>query len=108
MEKNMEENNRYETIAMNIIASAGETRSMCIEALREAREANFEKAESLLSDAEKAIHDAHKAQMDLLVQEANGEKAELSVLLIHAQDHFMTSLLALDLAKEIIALHKKG
>lgn len=104
----MEENSKYEVIAMNIIASAGETRSLCIEALREAREDNFDKAEEMLNEAEQAIHDAHQAQMDLLVQEANGEKAELSILLIHAQDHFMTSLLALDLAREIIALYKKG
>lgn len=104
----MEENNKYEMIAMNIIAGSGETRSLCIEALREAKEDNFDRAENLLKDAENAIHDAHKAQMDLLVQEANGEKAELSILLIHAQDHFMTSLLALDLAREIIELHKKG
>lgn len=104
----MEENNKYEMIAMGIIAGSGETRSLCIEALREAREDNFEKAEQLLADAETAIHDAHKAQMDLLVEEANGQKADISILLIHAQDHFMTSLLALDLAREIIALYKKG
>ena len=69
---------------------------------------NFDKAEELLTQAETAIHDAHKAQMDLLVEEANGEKADISILLIHAQDHFMTSLLALDLAREIIELYKKG
>ena len=104
----MEENSKYELIAMNIIASAGETRSMCIEALREAREDNFEAAEKLIADAEQTIQMAHKTQMDLLVAEANGEKADISILLIHAQDHFMTSLLALDLAREIIELHKKG
>lgn len=104
----MEENNKYQMVAMTIIASAGETRSLCIEALREAREDNFAKAEELLAQAETAIHDAHKAQMDLLVEEANGEKADISILLIHAQDHFMTSLLALDMAREIVELQKKG
>lgn len=104
----MDENSKYELIAMNIIASAGEARSMCIEALREAREDRFEEAEKMLSEAESTIQTAHKAQMDLLVEEANGEKADISILLIHAQDHFMTSLLALDLAREIIELHKKG
>lgn len=104
----MEENSKYEMIAMNIIASAGEARSASIEALREAREGNFEEAEKLIAEAEETIQTAHKSQMDLLVQEANGEKAELSILLIHAQDHFMTSLLALDLSREIIELYKKG
>lgn len=104
----MDENNKYEMIAMSLIASAGETRSMCIEALREAREENFDKAQQLLEEAETAIQSAHKTQMDLLVAEANGEKAEIGILLIHAQDHFMTSLLALDLSREIIEMYKKG
>lgn len=103
----MEENDKYQLIAMKIIASAGETRSLCIEALRLAREDKFLEAEELLRQAQETILDAHQSQMDLLVDEANGQKADLSILLIHAQDHFMTSSLALDLTREIIELHKK-
>ena len=103
----MEENDKYQLIAMNIIASSGETRSLAFEALREAREGNFDKAEEYVKQADEAILQAHKAQMDLLVDEANGTKADLSILLIHSQDHFMTSMLALDLVKEMIEMLKK-
>lgn len=50
---------------------------------------------------------AHKGQMDLLVAEANGEKTDISVLLIHSQDHLMTCMLAIDLIKEMIEMRKE-
>jgi PTS system cellobiose-specific IIA component len=37
----------------------------------------------------------------------NGEKVDIPLLLIHAQDHLMTSMTTKDLAIEIVELHKK-
>ena len=102
----MEENDKYQLIAMNIIASSGETRSLAFEALREAKAGNIAQADEMLKQADETIITAHKAQMDLLVGEANGEKADLSILLIHSQDHLMTSMLALDLIKEMVDMIK--
>ena len=50
---------------------------------------------------------AHHAQTQLLVQEANGEKAEFSILLVHAQDHLMNSITFVDLAKEMIEMYRR-
>ena len=63
-----------------------------------------------MNEAIKEVNDAHKAQMDILVAEANGEDVKMNVLLVHAQDHFMTSMLAVDLIKGMIELFesKKG
>ena len=55
-----------------------------------------------MKQAELSSIKAHQAQTDLLVKEANGENVTLNVLLIHAQDHLMTSMLALELIQEMI------
>ena len=91
-----------EQLSMELIAGAGEARSYAFEALQYAKEKNIEKAEETLKKANESIKKAHVAQTQLLVKEARDEKAEINVLLIHAQDHLMTAELAIDLIKEII------
>ena len=96
-----------ETIAMTLIAHSGDARADAFRALSEVKKGNYEKAGELLEKAERSSVEAHKVQTELLVGEANGEKTEINVLLIHSQDHLMTSMLALELIKEIIVLHKE-
>ncbi len=94
-------------IAMMLIMNSGTARSFAMESMEAARKQEFEKAEQLLAEAKEALSEAHKTQTELIQSEAKGEKPELSILLIHAQDHLMTSILAKDMAKEIIYLHKE-
>ena len=51
--------------------------------------------------------DAHDVQTKLITGELNGEKTETSLLMVHAQDHLMTSLLARDLIEEMIGMLKE-
>lgn len=37
----------------------------------------------------------------------NGNTSEMSLLLVHSQDHLMTSMLAQELIEEMIELYKK-
>ena len=39
--------------------------------------------------------------------EADGEEFKIGLLMVHAQDHLMTSILARELVEEMIDLHKK-
>ena len=96
-----------EQIAFTIIAHAGEAKSLAFEALSEAKQGCFNKADDLIEQSQKEVNLAHKGQMDLLVAEANGEKTDISVLLIHSQDHLMTCMLAIDLIKEMIEMRKE-
>lgn len=96
-----------ETTAMTLIAYSGEARTMAFEALKKARSHAFGEAKKLLNKAETVSLKAHKAQTELLTAEANGDKPEIGVLLIHSQDHLMTSLLAQELIKEILYLHEE-
>lgn len=93
-------------VSMNIIANAGDARSFAFGALEAAKAGNFEEAEELLKKSEEAATVAHKAQTDLLFKEANGERNEVNVLLVHSQDHLMTSMLAQELIKELIQIYK--
>jgi len=51
--------------------------------------------------------EAHHAQTGLLTQEASGDPVELSLLMVHGQDHLMTSIAFKDLAREIIEVYER-
>lgn len=98
--------NSSEMVSFGIIANAGDARSYAFGALEAAKAGNFDEAEELLKKSDEAATLAHKAQTELLFKEANGEKTPVDVLLVHAQDHLMTSMLAVELIKEMITLYK--
>lgn len=52
---------------------------------------------------------AHKIQFDLLAKEAQNklEDAKFSIIVVHAQDHLMTTLTTIELIKEIAQLYFK-
>ena len=98
--------NGPEMVSFGIIAHAGDARSYAFGALAAAKAGNFEEAAELLKQSDAAAVEAHHMQTDLLIGEANGNKTPVDVLLVHAQDHLMTSMLAVELVKELIELYK--
>ncbi|OCN06197.1 PTS cellobiose transporter subunit IIA [Erysipelotrichaceae bacterium MTC7] len=96
-----------EMVSFGIIANAGDAHTLAFNALQKAKVGNIDEAEELLKKSDDAINLAHKSQTELLFKEANGEKTAIDVLLIHAQDHLMTSMIAIELIKEIILLYKR-
>lgn len=100
------ENTSNELAAMKLIANSGDGRSFAFAGLKKAKEGKFDEAALLLEKSDDAIRVAHNVQTKLLVAEASGIKQELGLLMVHAQDHFMTSLLANELIKEMIIFCK--
>ncbi len=96
-----------ETIAMELVGNAGESRSLAFEALAQAKKGNFEKAKELLEQSKQTSLKAHHVQTELICQEADGNKVEIGLLMVHAQDHLMTSILARELITEMISLYEK-
>lgn len=90
-----------ETI-MQIILHAGNARSKSLLALRENRLGNLEQAEILLDEAKFEVNQAHKNQTSLIQEEVRGNKQDVSLLLVHAQDHLMTAMAIRDVASEVI------
>ena len=52
---------------------------------------------------------AHKIQTELITAEMSGgeDKPEIGLLMVHAQDHYMTSQLARDLIEELINIFEE-
>lgn len=100
--------NMYEMneISFQIIVRAGEARSIAMESLAVAKTGDIDGASRLLKEARNEIHNAHQYQTSLINAEANGEKNEINVLLVHSQDHLMNAMTVLDLAEEFINLYE--
>lgn len=79
-------------VSMQIISSAGEARSLAVLAVDEAKNGNIEKAREILAQSKEAMHEAHAAQTQLITQEMSGDPVAINVLLIHSQDHLMTTM----------------
>ena len=67
----------------------------------------FLKLEKKIKEAKDTIAQAHHIQTDMVSAEANGEELPFSVLLIHGQDHLMTAMAVIDIAKEFIDIYDK-
>lgn len=96
-----------EEISFQIILNGGNARSLAAEAINFAKAGEFDKAEQKIEEANEAMIIAHRFQTDLIQGEARGEKVEIRLIFIHAQDHLMNAMTVIDLAKEIIELYKK-
>ncbi|GMA08808.1 PTS mannose transporter subunit IIA [Tetragenococcus halophilus subsp. flandriensis] len=94
-------------IIMSLIMYGGDAKSSSMEAIYAAKKGDFEEADEKLKHADEALNQAHNSQTSLLKQEANGEGVELSLLMVHAQDHLMNAITFKDLAVEVIDVYKK-
>ena len=99
-------NDEQMAVIMTLIIFGGEAKSSAIEAIRAAKESDFDKADERIEAASKAIVEAHHGQTELLTKAANDEEVAVSIYMVHAQDHLMTGIAFVDLAREIIELYK--
>lgn len=92
---------------MNLIVNGGDARSRAMLAIQCAKSGEIEKARELLAEATEALGKAHDYQTKLIQDEAAGNSVELSLLMVHAQDHFMNAMTVRDLANEFIDMYEK-
>lgn len=96
-----------EEIVFKIISFSGDARSYIYEAFNFVKQGKYEDSEKALYAAENSIIEAHSMQTSLIQNEARGNHTELSLLMIHAQDHLMNTLLAKELIKNMICMQKE-
>lgn len=94
-------------VGFEIVAYAGDARSQMINALNYARKGNFSAAEDCLKEANECINQAHKTQTDMLQAEARGEQNEIGFIMVHGQDHLMTTMLLRDVIDNFIELYRR-
>jgi len=68
---------------------------------------NLDEAKSLLREADGYARQAHKMQTKLIEQDAGEGRQPMTLIMVHAQDHLMNSLLARELSEEIIHLYQR-
>lgn len=94
-------------LIMGLIINGGNAKSDAMEAIQAAKIEDFDLADQKLKDSDKALVEAHHSQTSMLTAEASGEKANLSLLLIHGQDHLMNAITFRDMAAEVVDVYKK-
>ena len=107
IEDSGEELDSLEEVVMGLIINSGQARSLAYEALKVAKQGDFTKAWELMAQSRAALQEAHLVQTKLIEGDAGEGKTKVSLVLVHAQDHLMTSMLARELVTEIIELHEK-
>ncbi|MCI5839842.1 MAG: PTS lactose/cellobiose transporter subunit IIA [Peptoniphilaceae bacterium] len=94
-------------IGFQMVAYSGDARSCYIEALREARKGNLDKTEELMEKAKKSLLKAHDIQTKILAKEADDEDLDIGYIMIHGQDHLMSSMLLKDMMEFLLDIYKK-
>ncbi|GIN61870.1 PTS system oligo-beta-mannoside-specific EIIA component [Robertmurraya siralis] len=96
-----------EQVNFMLILHSGNARSKIIQALREYKEGRVTEADHLLIEADEDLKVAHQIHFKMVQQEASGAKVEFALLLMHAEDHLMSTLSMKELVKELLDLFKQ-
>lgn len=96
-----------ELTSFQIIAHAGDALDCFQKAIDSAKENKFELSDEFMRKGKGFMTEAHKIQTKLLTLEANNEDIDFSVILLHSQDHLMTTLNYERMANEFIDLYKR-
>ena len=89
-----------EQIIVGLISSAGQSKSLAFEALKKVKTGEYDEARKILEQAKEA--DTVQTKLIQAEMSGSGNKPEVGLLMVHAQDHYMTSQLARDLIEELI------
>lgn len=93
--------------SFEIILHAGNAKALVLQSMEAAEHGDFEKARALVDDANQEVLEAHEQHKSLLVQLANGEKVEVDLMMVHAEDHLNSANEEILLAKHLIKLYQK-
>lgn len=99
--------NGTELIAFQIISNVGMAKTKFIEALEKAKQSDFEKAGELIKEGNTFLVEGHNVHRELIQKEASGEKTEFSILLMHAEDQFMSAETIKLLIGEMIEMRRE-
>ena len=78
-----------------------------VEAARLARAYRFDEATALIDEGDAVMKNAHDAHLALLQKEAQENTPQVSMLILHAEDQFMSSETMKLFALEIMEVYRK-
>ncbi len=101
------EESQSQLVAFTIILHSGNARTNIHEAMICMREGNFAQAQSKMEQAEAELVLAHQSQTELLQAFAGGTQIEIQIIMVHAQDHLMSTMTFKDIALELEHVYKR-
>lgn len=96
-----------ESTVMELIINAGESKSCAMQALMSAKKGEWDQVDDLLAQSTEAAKRAHRVQTELIGMDEGEGKVPVNLIMVHAQDHIMTSMLAREMIEELIEIHRK-
>jgi PTS system cellobiose-specific IIA component len=96
-----------ELVCFQIISSAGMAKNSFIEAIKEAKKGDFEKAKGCINEGESYFNQGHSIHTKLIQQEAGDEKVEPNLLLLHAEDQLMSVETCKIIANELLEAYER-
>jgi PTS system cellobiose-specific IIA component len=97
----------WERLLFNLILHAGESRSNAKEAAEFASEGKWEEAQACMDEANKEQLEAHKVSTQIIKMEAQGERVDFSILLVHALDLLLLAWSEIDFTEQFIRVNKR-
>ncbi|AHG18873.1 molecular chaperone TorD [Chania multitudinisentens RB-25] len=91
---------------MEIITNAGESKSEAMMALHHAKRGEWDLCDDALTRSRDAASRAHAVQTKLIGIDEGEGKIPVTLVMVHAQDHLMTAMLANELIKEMIEVYR--
>jgi PTS system cellobiose-specific IIA component len=96
-----------ELVCFQIISTAGMAKSSYIEAIKEAKKGNFDKARAFIKEGEVSFIQGHNIHTELIQQDLAGNQVNSNLLLLHAEDQLMSVELCKILASELIEAYER-
>lgn len=100
--------NKAEKQIMALISISGDSRSKAFEALEKVQVDDYEGARALIAESKQSAVKAHNIQTEMIQEDLQNKDSHSGLLMIHAQDHYMTAQLARDLIEELIKIFESG
>lgn len=79
-----------ELICFQMISNAGMAKSSFAEAMQEAEAGHFDAAEEKIKEGKEFLISGHTVHAGLIQKEAAGEKTDMNLLLVHAEDQLIS------------------
>lgn len=98
---------KMELACFQLISNCGMARSAFMEAQNLAEKNDFENAEKKMKEGNEFLINGHNSHAGLIQDEAAGNKTEMSLLLLHAEDQLMAAELVEEMVKTNIRLMQR-
>ena len=98
---------KLSVVAMEIITYSGAAKSTYIEAMHLAKKQQVAEANAKLEEGDNFLKEAHEKHLALLQKEALENEPQVSMLVMHAEDQFMSCETIKIMVKEFMEIYQE-